>query len=48
MKAGKSVDDAAAAISMNLNDKYKDYGLQGASKDRVKEDVQIIYKELQQ
>lgn len=48
MKAGKSVDEAAAAISTSLNDKYKDYRLQGASRDRVKEDVEIIYRELQQ
>jgi cyclase len=47
MKAGMSTDDAAAAVSMNLTDKYKDYGLEGPFKDRVKEDVGIIYKELQ-
>jgi hypothetical protein len=47
MKAGKSTDDAAVAVSMSLNEKYKEYGLEGSFKDRVKEDVGIIYKELQ-
>jgi cyclase len=47
MKGGKSTDEAAAAVSMSLNEKYKEYGLEGAFKDRVKEDVGIIYKELQ-
>ena len=47
MRAGKSTDEAAAAVTTNLNDKYKEYGLDGAFKDRVKEDAGIIYKELQ-
>ena len=42
MKSGKSVDEAAASIAASLNDKYPAYGLQGAFKDRVKEDVGIV------
>jgi glyoxylase-like metal-dependent hydrolase (beta-lactamase superfamily II) len=48
LKSGKSVDETAASVATSLSDKYKEYGLQGAFKDRVREDVEIVSKELKQ
>jgi glyoxylase-like metal-dependent hydrolase (beta-lactamase superfamily II) len=46
-KKGLSVDDAAASVVAALSGKYSAYGLEGAFKARVTEDVGIFYKEMQ-